>query len=197
MLANYTHPSNIAHLVKELEDPMKRRLQSMLTTKSLMIDWGLDPNDTSPLEEDKVVIETLKEFLGPERKTFTEHHFILTQNLDKMFGLVWGQCTQKLYEDIMGMKEYQEKANEYNYLWLLENLKTAVSGADRGQYEYLSHIHALRALITCRQQDNESMEKLLDNLASLSENYKLMGGELVSDVFVANEKQEDSTLNVA
>ena len=129
---------------------MRRLLRSMPTTKSLMIDWGLDPNDTSLSEENRVVIESLKELLGLERKTFTECHSILTQNLAKMFGLVWGQCTPKLREDIMGMKEYQEKANEYNCLWLLENLKTAVSGADRGQYEYLYHIRALRALITCK-----------------------------------------------
>ena len=114
MLANYKHPSDITHLVKELEDPMRRLLRSMPTTKSLIIDWGLDLNDMSPLEEDKIVIESLKELLGPERKSFEERRSILTQNLTKMFGLVWGQCTPKLRGDIMGMKEYQEKANEYN-----------------------------------------------------------------------------------
>ena len=197
VLANYKHPSDIAHLVKELENPMRRLIRSMPTTKSLMIDWGLDPDDTSPSAEDKAIIENLNELLGSERKTFTERRSILSQNLAKMFGLVWGQCTPKLREDIMGMKEYQEKSSEYNCLWLLENLKTAVSGADRGQYEYLSHIRALRSLITCRQQDTDSVEKLSDNLASLLENFKLMGGELVSDVLVDNEKREDSTLDTA
>ena len=38
VLANYKHPSDIAHLVKELENPMRRLIRSMPTTKSLMID---------------------------------------------------------------------------------------------------------------------------------------------------------------
>lgn len=76
----------------------------MPTTMSLTIDQSLDPKDINPSEEDKVVVESLKELLGPERKTFTERRYILSQSLAKMIGLVWGQCTPKIREDIMGTK---------------------------------------------------------------------------------------------
>ena len=118
--------------------------------KSLKQAWGLDPTAASYTTDEQAVIDELKELLAPERKTFVDRKAILSQNLAKLFGLVWGQCTPKLREDIMGRTDYVTKLTEYDCLWLLEKVKSASSGADRGQYKYLSYLRALRSLVTCR-----------------------------------------------
>lgn len=86
-----------------------------------------------------MTIDNLRELLAPEQKTFVDRKSILMQKLAKLFGLIWGQCTPKLREDIMGKAEYTVKATEYDCLWLLEKAKSSSLGADRGQYEYLSY----------------------------------------------------------
>ena len=148
-------------------------------------------------EEEKSTIEDLKELLSPEQKAFVDRKSTLTQNLSKLYGLIWGQCTPKLKEDVMGMDEYEVKSNEYACLWLLEKVKATSSGAYRAQYEYLSYIRALRNLSTCRQQDNESVETFQDRLVSSIQNFKLVGGNLMAQTRATRERDEDLSLSAA
>ena len=95
----------------------------------------------------------------------------------------------------MGMDEYDTKSNAYDCLWLLESVKATASGADRAQYDYLSYIRALRAMTTCRQKDDESVETLQDKLMSAVQNFKLMGGDLTPEGLIDKELQYDDSLS--
>lgn len=194
VLANYKYPSDIAYLVKELKSPMKKLMKDMPSLNKLKETWGLDPNAITYSTDEQAIIDDLKELLGPERKTFVDRKSILTQNMAKLFGLIWGQCTPKLREDIMGNVDYNTKATEYDCLWLMEKTKSASSGADRGQYEYLSYLRALRSMVTCRQQDNESVEAISDRLVSLLQNFKLVGGDIAPMELIEIEKAADTNL---
>ena len=52
-------------------------------------------------------------------------------NLQKLYGLIWGQCSAGLRADIKGLNEYQEAADSLDALWLLINLKKVISGIDK------------------------------------------------------------------
>lgn len=49
-------------------------------------------------------------------------------------------------------------------------------------------------MVTCRQQDNESVEAISDRLVSLSQKFKLLGGDLSPKELVEIECNADSTL---
>ena len=89
---------------------------------------------------------------------FIERKSTLDQNISKLYGLVWGQCTPSLKEDIIGLDDYGVNSNEYNCLCLFQYLKESESGADIPQYEYLYYVRSLRFLLTMNQQYNESTE---------------------------------------
>ena len=84
---------------------------------------------------------------------------------------------------------------DYDCVWLIKVLKSSSSRADKSQYDYLSIVRALRALLTCRQQDNKSAEGISKRIASLMQNLKLIGGDVCFVTFVKKETAEDSALS--
>ena len=74
-------------------------------------------------------------------------------------------------------------------------LKSSSSGADRSQYDYLSLVRARRDLLKCRQLDNESAEGMSEQIASLMQNLKLIGGDVCFDPFVKKVTAKDSALS--
>ena len=97
----------------------------------------------------------------------------------------------------MGMIEYADKSNKYDCLWLLEKVKATSLGEDRAKYQYLSYIKAQKNLDTCRQKEHESVEILQDRLVSAIQNFKLVGGNLMSQTLVTREHDNAITLSAA
>ena len=64
--------------------------------RKLKKEWGMEGDESLLTEEEKSTIEDLKELLSPEQKAFVDRKSTLTQNLSKLYGLIWGQCTPKL-----------------------------------------------------------------------------------------------------
>ena len=60
------------------------------TLGNLKVDWGINPSQNNLSADETDIIDNLKELLGPERKTFVDRKSTLTQNLSKLYGLVWG-----------------------------------------------------------------------------------------------------------
>ena len=50
------------------------------------------------------------------------------KNLDKMYGLVWGQCSHGIKSIIHNKKYFKEKLDVFDFLWLLERMKEITSG---------------------------------------------------------------------
>ena len=133
--------------------------------------------------------------LGTERKAFVDRKSVLKQNISKLYGQVFVQCTPKLKEDICGLTDYPDKSKDFDSVWFIKVLKSSSSVAERSQYDYLSLVRALRSLLTCRQQDNESAEGMIERIASLMQNLKLIGGDVCFDAFGKKETAEDSALS--
>ena len=116
--------------------------------------------------------------MGPERIFVVERKSTLDQNISKLYRLIWGQCTPALKKYIIGLDDYGVKSNEYDCMWLFQNLKSSTSGADRSQYEYLSFVRDLISLLTTHQQYNESTKGISERLDSALLNLKLVGGNM-------------------
>ena len=125
VLINYSHLSDIIYVAKELKNTLTRLMRDMLTPGKLKEDWGIKPLQTTFSTNETDIIDNVKEFLGPERKTFVDHKLTLAQNLSKLYGLIWGQCTPNLKEDIIGLSEYKAKFSKYDCIWLLQHLNAS------------------------------------------------------------------------
>ena len=88
VLANYKHPSDIAYLVKELKDPVKRLMSEIHTVAKLESEWGLAEDESKYSIDDQQTLADLQELLAPERKAFVDRKSVLTQNFSKLYGLV-------------------------------------------------------------------------------------------------------------
>ena len=85
------------------------------------------------------------------------------------------------------MGEYKEKKDENDCLWLMTKLKAIASGSDSTQHHILTYVRTLRALITSRQRDNETIQEFHDKLESNLQAFKLIGGKLPPEDLVDKE----------
>ena len=56
-----------------------------------------------------------------EYKMFLDKKNIMKSNIKKSYSLVWGQCTQALQLEIMGISKFEDKDKEADSEWLLKN----------------------------------------------------------------------------
>ena len=175
VLANFDQPKDIVTLPKDLINPLPKLMKQMPTTKKLLKEFGIDDNTnvTNMSEDDKDMISTVNELIKHELKTFMSKRGILKNNITKLWGVVWGQCTDALKEDIIGIEEYETKLDDYDTLWLLQQVKQCSAGADKTQHEYLTILKAMKALFLCRQGKHESLENIMERLESNLQTVKL------------------------
>lgn len=100
----------------------------MPTITTLMKDYGLDTtvSEDDRSTEDKLVITNLQALLPTEIKAFVTQKSTLTSNISKLWGLLWGQCTPSLQQDLRNLSMFEPMHDQRNYLWLLQEFKKAL-----------------------------------------------------------------------
>ena len=143
-------------------------------------DYGIDPevDETTLTKEEQDVIVELKELLSTERKSFISRKATLQSNFPKLFGLIWGQCTLALQQDLRNLPKYKESYESRDCLWLLNELKKSSSGSDSTQHEVLTFIRTITTLFTTRQRESETLQDMGDRLNLQLQSLKLIGGTL-------------------
>lgn len=111
---------------------------------------------SKPSEEaDAVDVDIYKE----ELKQFVTRSANLQRNLEKTFGLIWGQCSNALQADIKGIQDYTDKFEDLDSLWLITELKKLTSGIDSRSDPRLTFHRALAELYKLYQGETESNDK--------------------------------------
>ena len=138
VLTKFDHSGDIAYLVQELKEPMQKLMKQMPTIKSLKKDYGIDPEtEESKLSaEEKETVLELKELLAAERKAFVARKSTLQSNHSKLFGLIWGQCTPLLQQDLRNLPKYKESYENRDCLWLMNELKKSLWGQMKHSTQY-------------------------------------------------------------
>ena len=101
VLGNYKDGSDIKCLLKKLENPMD--------TLKKYLPEDIDENASAVKKE--IQKEEIKQYVA--RKTN------LRRNIEKVFGLIWGQCSLSLQAYIKGLSEYEDKCDVFDVAWLL------------------------------------------------------------------------------
>ena len=92
-----------------------------------------------------------------EVKQFVRRKGTLRRNLEKLYGLVWGQCSTCLQMYIWGLTSYQAKSKVFDVVWLLQELKKATSVIDDKANTYVTMHDAISALYQIKQGDKKRM----------------------------------------
>ena len=77
-------------------------------------------------------------------KQFAQRIGILQTNTARIYGLVWGQCTNALVAEIKSQKDYDTNAASYNALRLLGAVKKLSSGVATRGNKYANMANVLR-----------------------------------------------------
>ena len=100
-------------------------------------------------------------------KSMQESRKILSQNLVKLWAVIYGQCTPVLQEEISGDPEYATKSANFDSIWLLQTLQNVTAGVNKTSNLYVSAFKANKSLYNTCQQRNETF---LDSFLGRMEN---------------------------
>ena len=115
-----------------------------------------------------------------EIKLYVTRTTNLRRNMDKSFGLVWGQCSNQLQAIIKGLTNYDEMYDRLDVLWLVKELKKATSGIDSKSDPRLTFHRAMSELYKLRQGEAEGNDKYLERFQSCVNTVELAQGK---DIF--------------
>ena len=77
------------------------------------------PDHDASGEMDEVDLEIYRE----EVKQFVQRKTNMRRNLEKTYGLIWGQCLAGLQTYIKGLSYYETASSVFDPLWLLREIK--------------------------------------------------------------------------
>ena len=181
VISNLKDRGDIQCMYKDFKDPTSD-FQTM--NKPIKPDPSTDPN------VDEVDVDLYKE----EVKQFVQHKMNLRRNIEKSYGLIWGQCSAGLKQYIKGLADYESKSIKFDAVWLLRDLKKAMSGIDNKANTYVSKHRAIRNLYRIRQGAQESNNHYLERFKSYITAMELAGGDhLFISPHIAGMKIDDMT----
>ena len=129
-----------------------------------------DPNDNfatkhkpvKPEPNNSVEIDEVdQEIYRKEVKQFMQRKINMRRNLEKAYGLIWGQCLAGLQTYIKGLSYYETSSSKFDALWLLREIKKATSGIDNKSNAYVSMHDAISQLYQTKQGNQESNDNYL------------------------------------
>ena len=76
--------------------------------------------------------------------------------------MFWGNVLQALQSEATRNTEYEERAETYNIVWLMDKLKFLCEGVDYHINKFYSAFHTLKAFYMILQQSGETVTKYFD-----------------------------------
>ena len=130
-----------------------------------------------PDENDPDVDEADVDIYKEDIKQFVQRKINLRRNLEKCYGLVWGQCSGGLQTYLRGTLSYETKSVIFDVVWLIHAVKKATSGIDDRANGRKSMHAALLNLYMMKQGATESNDSFLARFKSNITAVNLTGGD--------------------
>ena len=161
VLSNLKDGGDIMVLFRKMENPI-----TTFETKYLPAE--LSDNDKKSQVKQDIYRERIKAYVTREVN--------MTRNVEKCFGIIWGQCSAGLHARIKGIPEYEEESINMNVLWLIKELKKATSGIDKTSDPRSTLIDALAVLFKMKQGNTEANDNYLDRFTANASTVELASG---------------------
>ena len=87
-------------------------------------------NDETTEREDRNVeqAEAVQDLMRAEMKFFADRRNYVTNNLTTLWGVIMGQCTPALQEELRAEVTHVARAMSYDIIWLLKTLQKVTAG---------------------------------------------------------------------
>ena len=154
IVTNFKDGGDLYPLFHGLSDPINTLLKKHKPTKPIKKEEG------EPMDD--VDMEIYKE----EIKQFVQRKMNLRRNMEKTYGLVWGQCSTALQSFIKGISDFEQRSATFDIIWLLTELKKATSGIDNKANAWVNMHDALAILYKMKQGPSESNDHYLERFKS-------------------------------
>ena len=161
LTSNMTGARDVVRTITERDDTLER------------IDGDI-PIDLTD-EEAKSAVRTLLK--TEEVKKFGTRRQQAIDNLVKVFGLIWGQCSSGLQTAIKGESGFDDAFKAHEVVWLLEAVQKIVSGVDTKANKLYIEQEALVVFTTMRQGTTEPTDGFITRVKQNAQTLKLAGGE--------------------
>ena len=161
VLTNFDHGKDIVLILESLKDPK----------------FDLDKAEPKELTETERRSDVKKWMKQEEVKLHIKRIKALESNKEKIYALIWGQCSHALQEVLKGDMDFDIKDHEYDCIWLLEKVKLASAGVNSKMNKHYTLLQALTSFCTIKQGINESNDSFQKRVDAASLTLTLIGGE--------------------
>ena len=107
------------------------------------------------LDEAQKDDELEKDIYKEHVKVYVAGLTLLTRNQEKVFGIIWGQCSAALQSKLKSLAEYEDRSSSLDSLWLLKELKKATAVIDTKAEPRSTLIDSLFGIFKMRQGATE------------------------------------------
>jgi hypothetical protein len=183
ILREFTNPRDIVGSIRDLKDPAvnfkKQNLPKNLTTKQKESDIEV------AIQAQRIKLYAIREA-------------DMKNNMDKVYGLVKGQCTMSLCTVVKQDPEYDKKNDEHDVLWLLTKLKEVTCGLDTKSNKRSNLHKAILVLFTMKQGESESDSAYMKHFEMNVETLITAGGKhiLCSPDLMEKEDEEPTAKEI-
>ena len=84
-------------------------------------------------------------------KQYVSREYVLRNNMEKLDRLLWGQCSSALQAINKETSEYEDKSDDCDAIWLLTEIKLAISGIELNVNPRLTLHEAVSTLYKIKQ----------------------------------------------
>ena len=161
LTANMTGAKDVIKTVLDRDDTFKR----------IDVDMPKDLSDQDATSTVKVLLKT------EEVKKFGNRRQLARDNLVKIYGLIWGQCSSGLQTSLKGEQGYDAAVDDHDVLWLLENVQKVVAGVDMKANKLFVEQETLITFTTMRQGTTEATDAFINRVKHNAQTLRLAGGE--------------------
>jgi len=156
VLKNFHKGQDVIKLIMDLEDPLPDFESNNAPT-------DLPENETSTA---KIELRKLR------LKRYLDREELLTGNIVKLYGIIYGQCTPALKSTVKGDVEYAAKSSTFDTLWLLEKLKAITAGVDTKSNPALTLHEQILTFFTMHQGSTESDDNYLTKFSEKAKKFR-------------------------
>ena len=109
-------------------------------------------------------------------KLYFQREQDMTSSLDRIFALVWVQCSQGLTSALKHTKDFQGKQDSCDVIWLLQQVKELTSGIDYKTNKFYRYQQAMLKFWTIKQGQYESTDAFFTRFNSTYQTLEFAGG---------------------
>ena len=115
-------------------------------------------------KEEQGATEVKKDIQRERIKQYMTREINLHQNTEKAVAIVWGRCSSALQSYMKGLEDFEDNFDDFKIIWLLSELKKAVSGIDDKVNPHLNLHKAIAAPYKMKQYPAKANDHYLMRL---------------------------------